>query len=166
VAWYEHSEVGYNYRLSNVLAALGRGQLTRLDAMIARRRAIRDRYADALGPVEGVQILDDCVDDSGRQLLAHCDRRRAGRHRRRRHRRRLWRLEHIEARHVWKPMHLQPVYTVRAGPSVIRCQRAPVPNGRGPPRVGAGLRDAEVDRVVGAFLESLRARIPAVASHA
>lgn len=48
VPWYEHQEVGYNYRLSNLLAALGRAQLTRLDTMIERRRAIKDRYAAAL----------------------------------------------------------------------------------------------------------------------
>src|SRR5699024_8407542 len=48
VPWYEHTEVGYNYRLSNLLAALGRGQLTRLDTMIERRREIRARYADEL----------------------------------------------------------------------------------------------------------------------
>lgn len=47
VPWYEHTEIGYNYRLSNILAALGRGQLERLDEMIARRREIRDRYATA-----------------------------------------------------------------------------------------------------------------------
>ena len=46
VPWYEHTDVGYNYRMSNVLAALGRGQLERLDDMIARRREIRDRYAE------------------------------------------------------------------------------------------------------------------------
>lgn len=43
VPWYEHTEIGYNYRLSNVLAALGRAQLSRLDDMMARRRAIRER---------------------------------------------------------------------------------------------------------------------------
>ena len=57
VDYYEHVEVGYNYRLSNVLAALGRAQLTRFDEMIARRRAIRRMYVDALGDVPGVRFL-------------------------------------------------------------------------------------------------------------
>ena len=48
VPYYEHTEIGYNYRLSNVLAAFGRGQLTRLDSMIARRRAIRAAYVDGV----------------------------------------------------------------------------------------------------------------------
>ena len=53
---YEHTEVGYNYRLSNLLAALGRAQLTRLDEMIARRRAVREAYRELFAPVPGVRI--------------------------------------------------------------------------------------------------------------
>src|SRR5699024_11300505 len=57
VAHYEHCEVGYNYRLSNLLAALGRAQLRRLDEMIARRRAIRRRYEELFAEVPGTRIL-------------------------------------------------------------------------------------------------------------
>jgi dTDP-4-amino-4,6-dideoxygalactose transaminase len=46
VAHYQHTEIGFNYRLSNLLAALGRGQLSRLDAMLARRREIREMYVE------------------------------------------------------------------------------------------------------------------------
>lgn len=113
VPHYEHTEIGYNYRLSNVLAALGRAQLTRLDGMIARRRAIRQMYVDGLADIAGVRFLgrdsqrgdaeDNCwlativldpeivtatVDSIIKSLAA----------------------EGIEARHLWKPMHLQPVF--------------------------------------------------------
>jgi dTDP-4-amino-4,6-dideoxygalactose transaminase len=53
---YEHTTIGYNYRLSNVLAAIGRGQLADLDRKVARRRAINAMYRDALGGVDGVDF--------------------------------------------------------------------------------------------------------------
>lgn len=107
--WYEHTEYGYNYRLSNILAAIGRAQLGRLGDLIGRRRAIRARYVETLGQMEGVRILgaeddshfDNCwltsivVDrpgfdvDAVQQTLAD---------------------QGIEARHLWKPMHMQPVF--------------------------------------------------------
>src|SRR5664280_2376178 len=55
---YEHAEPGYNYRLSNILAAFGRGQLRTLPERIARRRQIGDRYRKALGDVHGVTFLE------------------------------------------------------------------------------------------------------------
>lgn len=110
VAHYEHEVVGYNYRLSNVLAALGRAQLSRLDAMLARRREIRERYATFVADVPGVEIFqrdgdehDNCwltaiVVDPG---TAAADRDTV-----------LVGLESrgVEARPLWKPMHLQPVF--------------------------------------------------------
>ena len=54
---YEHKEIGYNYRLSNLLAGLGRAQLLRLDDMIAKRRAHRQMYADLFADVDGVEIF-------------------------------------------------------------------------------------------------------------
>ncbi|KFC50126.1 hypothetical protein GY12_22255 [Micrococcus luteus] len=57
VTHYEHTDIGYNYRLSNLLAALGRAQLGRLDAMIARRREWRKRYRDLVTQVPGVEIF-------------------------------------------------------------------------------------------------------------
>ena len=59
VSHYEHTEIGYNYRLSNILAALGRAQLSRLDAMIERRREWRRRYAELVADVPGVRVLGD-----------------------------------------------------------------------------------------------------------
>lgn len=110
VVHYEHVDVGYNYRLSNLLAALGRAQLSRLDSMIARRRSIRTTYRSYFDDVPGVRILggnedsfDNCwltciiVDpdvtgwepDSLRAALHNVD---------------------IESRPLWKPMHLQPIF--------------------------------------------------------
>lgn len=59
VVHYEHTEIGYNYRLSNLLAALGRAQLGRLDSMIDRRRALRDRYRALFADVPGVTIFGE-----------------------------------------------------------------------------------------------------------
>jgi dTDP-4-amino-4,6-dideoxygalactose transaminase len=115
--YYEHTEIGFNYRLSNVLAALGRGQLSRLDEMLTRRRAIREMYVEALAGVAGVSFLGrDGHDGHGRgddedncwltcialdpavtsvtptEIIAALDH------------------EDIESRRLWKPMHLQPVF--------------------------------------------------------
>src|SRR5690606_29596363 len=57
VLHYEHTEIGYNYRLSNLLAALGRAQLSRLDTMIERRRALREQYRALFGSIHGVSML-------------------------------------------------------------------------------------------------------------
>ena len=107
---YEHSEVGYNYRMSNVLAAIGRGQLEVLDARIASRRAIAFRYRDAFGDLPGIELMpqaeygfhtnwlscflvdEDLFGATRDELIAALDR------------------ANIEARPVWKPMHLQPLY--------------------------------------------------------
>lgn len=109
VAHYEHTEVGYNYRLSNILAALGRAQLSRLDAMIERRRAWRARYRGLFADVPGVRILggsDDAEDNCWLTALI-VDPALSG-----------WTAqelgaalgaESIETRPLWKPMHLQPV---------------------------------------------------------
>ena len=62
-AHYEHTEIGYNYRLSNILAALGRAQLSRLDEMMKRRRAWRERYRSLFADQPGVDILGGESDD-------------------------------------------------------------------------------------------------------
>ncbi|GIJ33489.1 aminotransferase class I/II-fold pyridoxal phosphate-dependent enzyme [Micromonospora sediminimaris] len=109
VPHYEHLETGYNYRLSNLLAALGRAQLIRLDGMIDRRRRLRDRYAKLFAPVPGADLVG--AEDTGSNCWLtsiRVDPRRSG-----------WTAadlaahlaaRHIETRPVWKPMHLQPAY--------------------------------------------------------
>lgn len=69
VPWYEHTEIGYNYRLSNILAAVGRAQLGRLDGMITRRREIRRQYMDAFAEFD-VRFLGS-VDTDG-EFVENC----------------------------------------------------------------------------------------------
>jgi len=154
VPWYEHTDIGFNYRLSNILAALGRGQLQRLDAMIARRREIRDLYAKALASFEDVRVRgrsdqdtdehDNCwlttivverqgtpADDIVRVLAA----------------------QDIEARHVWKPMHLQPVFAgnrafVTGASDELFRTGVTLPS-------GAALGDDEIERVIDALSAQL-----------
>jgi dTDP-4-amino-4,6-dideoxygalactose transaminase len=111
VAHYEHTDVGYNYRLSNILAALGRAQLSRLDDMMKRRREWRERYRELFANHAGVSIIgghDDGADNCWLTAVT-IDSAKAG-----------WSAEDlrealsrdgIESRPVWKPLHLQPVFT-------------------------------------------------------
>jgi dTDP-4-amino-4,6-dideoxygalactose transaminase len=118
VAHYEHRRVGYNYRLSNLLAAVGRGQLQRLGDMIAARRETAAFYRAALGGLPGISFMP--IAGYGRPnwwltcLLVDADRFGASRD----HIVESLREHNIEARPTWKPMHLQPVFqdcAVRGG---------------------------------------------------
>lgn len=108
--WYEHVEIGFNYRMSNVLAALGRAQLARLSGIVERRRAIRDQYAVGLAQVEGVSVLGDPTWGRWNGWLTTI-RFDPGVHpgAATRVREELER-EDIETRPAWKPMHQQPVF--------------------------------------------------------
>lgn len=115
---YQHAELGFNYRLSNLLAAVGRGQLAVLDERVAARRAVNARYRAAMADWPGVAFLDDapgCVGNCWLSCITidpaafGADREAA---------RRALEADDIEARPVWKPMHLQPVFadaSVRGG---------------------------------------------------
>ena len=107
---YEHSRLGYNYRLSNVLAALGSSQMADLERRVQARRAHNRAYREALLRVEGLEFMPEIAD--GRSTfwltaltidpdLAGVTRQQIQKH--------LESLD-IEARPVWKPMHLQPLY--------------------------------------------------------
>ena len=113
VPHYEHSAIGYNYRLSNLLAAIGRAQLARLPERVDQRRANNAFYRQALGDLDGIELMPEaptgrsnawltCLTvDPGRfgataeQIRVHMEAR------------------DIEARNVWKPMHMQPVFRDR-----------------------------------------------------
>jgi pyridoxal phosphate-dependent aminotransferase EpsN len=107
---YHHTEIGYNYRLSNVLAGIGRGQLEVLDERVRQRRAVAFRYRDAFADLDGISFMPQApyglhtnwlscflIDeepfgasrDDVLRALAAVD---------------------VEARPLWKPMHLQPLY--------------------------------------------------------
>jgi pyridoxal phosphate-dependent aminotransferase EpsN len=107
---YHHTEMGYNYRMSNLVAGIGRGQLEVLDQRVARRRAIAFRYRDAFADLPGIGLMPqagygvhtnwlscflidaDVFGASRDQVIAALQ------------------AANIEARPVWKPMHLQPLY--------------------------------------------------------
>lgn len=109
---YQHSRIGYNYRLSNVLAAIGRGQLQLLADRVAARRANYDRYRDFFAEYEGISLLPEpsASVSSNRWLTTiRVDPARTGGTTRETLRNALA-VENIEARPLWKPMHLQPVF--------------------------------------------------------
>ena len=107
---YEHSEVGYNYRLSNVLAAIGRGQLRVLAERVQARRRNFEHYRQALADLPGLTFMPEAPWGTHSRWLTTltidpevfgADREAA---------RLALEAENIEARPVWKPMHLQPLF--------------------------------------------------------
>lgn len=108
---YQHSHIGYNYRLSNISAGIGRGQMMVLDEHIERRREIHSIYKRELAEIEGVAVFDNPSKDFNSNHWLTCivvDPVKAG------FTREDVRLaldaDNIETRPLWKPMHLQPVY--------------------------------------------------------
>jgi dTDP-4-amino-4,6-dideoxygalactose transaminase len=151
---YQHEEVGFNYRLSNILAAIGLGQLSVLEDRVARRRAIHARYQQALGNIPGVRFMPEA--DYGRhtrwltviQLDPAIIRPKPEEIR-------LALEKHdIESRPVWKPMHMQPVF--RDAP----CARGQIAEeffarGLCLPS-GSQMTDAQVDRVAALIADDLQ----------
>ena len=110
VPHYEHLEIGFNYRMSNLLAALGRAQLESLPERVATRRRIRDRYGELLGDVRGISFMPEAEYGTTNSWLTctlidpsafGADRETV---------RLALEAEDIEARPLWKPMHLQPIF--------------------------------------------------------
>lgn len=107
---YEHKEIGYNYRMSNIVAAIGRGQLRVLDKRVERRRRIFERYKELLGDVEGIEFMPEAPYGVSNRWLTVIliDPEVFGATRE--DVRLALEAENIESRPVWKPMHLQPVF--------------------------------------------------------
>jgi pyridoxal phosphate-dependent aminotransferase EpsN len=107
---YQHEEIGYNYRLSNVLAAIGRGQLQALKDRVAARRRNFDYYCRALGDLPGIDFMPEATWGRATRWLTciTVDPAKLGVDREAI--RLALEAENIEARPVWKPMHLQPVF--------------------------------------------------------
>lgn len=107
---YQHSSIGYNYRMSNVVAGIGRGQLKVLDQRIEKKRYIYEYYARELGQLEGLKLIPQQEEEHSNcwlsviQLSENCKVRPLDV---------MLALEadDIESRPVWKPMHLQPVFS-------------------------------------------------------
>jgi dTDP-4-amino-4,6-dideoxygalactose transaminase len=104
---YQHSEIGYNYRMSNIVAGIGRGQLKVLDQRVAKKRYIYDFYKRELGGLEGIEMMPinewnepncwlSCITIRGKvkpiDIMVALEN------------------ENIETRPIWKPMHMQPVF--------------------------------------------------------
>jgi len=107
---YEHAEIGYNYRMSNLLAAVGRGQLEVLPERVAAKRRVFGWYREALAGLPGVSFMPEAEYGRSTRWLTclTINRRQAGVTRE--DVRLALEREDIEARPVWKPMHLQPVF--------------------------------------------------------
>lgn len=107
---YQHSEVGYNYRLSNVLAGIGRGQVRVLQERVAARRAVFSRYVEALGDLAGLAFQPEAGWGTHNRWLTvlTIDAQAFGATRE--DVRLALEAANIEARPVWKPMHLQPIF--------------------------------------------------------
>jgi dTDP-4-amino-4,6-dideoxygalactose transaminase len=107
---YEHEEIGYNYRMSNIIAAIGRGQLLVLEERVARKREIFNYYFNALGDLPGIEFMPEAPYSRCTRWLTvvlitpeefGVDKEAV---------RVALSEENIESRPVWKPMHLQPVF--------------------------------------------------------
>jgi len=107
---YEHTEVGYNYRLSNVLAGIGRGQLEVLEERVAARRLVFERYYKAFSTVGGIEFMPEAAFGRSTRWLTSItvDPQICGTDRDQIID--ALEAENIEARPLWKPMHLQPLF--------------------------------------------------------
>jgi len=107
---YEHTEIGFNYRLSNLLAAVGRAQLEVLPERVDARRRVNARYRDLLAGVPGIEFMPEAPYGRSNCWLTSIlvDPAEAGTDRETI--RLALEAEDIESRPLWKPMHLQPVY--------------------------------------------------------
>lgn len=146
---YEHTTLGYNYRLSNVCAGIGRGQLENLDAKVARRRAHFAAYQKAFADLPGLQMQPEAPWGQSTRWLSclTINPQEAGTDRERI--RLALEKADIETRPIWKPMHLQPVfrsteYIGRGVSDQLFAQGLCLPS-------GSGMTDGERERVIEAF---------------
>ena len=108
--YYEHSEVGYNYRMSNVLAGIGRGQLKVLDNRVESRRGVFDRYQKELTDLECFEWMPEPENDYSNRWLSAVLINPKKTHLTPQKLIGALSKDNIEARHLWKPMHRQPLY--------------------------------------------------------
>lgn len=149
VVHYEHTDIGYNYRLSNLLAALGRAQLSRLDSMIEQRRIWRNKYRELVKSVPGVEVFggDDKEDNCWLTSIiidphtsrVSLDNVQNG-----------LQEANIESRPLWKPMHMQPVF--KEMPNMLSgVSEELFSTGLTLPS-GSGMTEAQFDRVSNALI--------------
>ncbi|USK49611.1 aminotransferase class I/II-fold pyridoxal phosphate-dependent enzyme [Bacillus sp. CMF12] len=158
---YQHSEVGYNYRMSNILAGVGRAQLEVLDERVSARRAVYNRYAEGLGHVDGIEFMPEVEGTLHNRWLTTItiDQKKLG----------VSPMdlidalasENIEARPVWKPLHLQPLFEgvkfFPHGANRIVSEEL-FKNGICLPS-GSNMTEDQQDRVINMIIKSLKVKI-------
>jgi pyridoxal phosphate-dependent aminotransferase EpsN len=108
VIHYEHKEIGYNYRLSNILAGIGRAQLLVLDERVKRKREIFDKYIEELSDIDNIQFLTEGKNIISNRWLTTLKFKS--------NQKLVYSIinalekENIESRPLWKPMHMQPIF--------------------------------------------------------
>ncbi|HHE55672.1 MAG TPA: aminotransferase class I/II-fold pyridoxal phosphate-dependent enzyme, partial [Caldithrix abyssi] len=107
---YEHSKIGYNYRMSNILAAIGRGQLKYLKQRVAQKRKIFELYKERLGKYVGISFQPELKESVSNKWLTCIVIDPKSTKTNREEIRNLLEKNNIESRPLWKPMHLQPVF--------------------------------------------------------
>jgi dTDP-4-amino-4,6-dideoxygalactose transaminase len=151
---YEHSQIGYNYRMSNILAAIGRGQLRVLDERVSRKKEIFELYRESLADLPGITFMPEANYGVCNRWLTVIlvDAKEFGVDRE------VIRLElekhNIESRPVWKPMHLQPVFkdckVIGGGVSADLFNRGLcLPS-------GSQMNEEELDRVIGVIKKMMK----------
>lgn len=154
-AYYEHKEIGYNYRMSNISAGIGRGQMMALDSYVEARKRNHRLYVELFRNIDGITIHENPSKDYDSNFWLTCiliDSSRFG------HASEEIRLalesENIETRPLWKPMHIQPLFinTPYYGRGVSENL---FKNGLCLPS-GAGLTRSDIERVVGVILRDYK----------
>lgn len=151
---YQHSDIGYNYRMSNILAAMGRGQLEHLGNKIARRKKINQFYKKELVKIPGISFMPiasygepnywlTCITiDPEQQVITNEELRVA------------LEKENIESRPLWKPMHLQPIFQscrIRRGSVTEKLFK----HGLCLPS-GSGMTNEDLNRVTDSIFQALK----------
>ena len=109
--WYEHSEIGFNYRMSPILAALGISQLARITEIIEKRKEIGFKYTELLNGIRGITVSNDSQEEISNSWLTIVSFDSKLYPNAREIVRKALEKENIESRFVWKPLHMQPVYS-------------------------------------------------------
>lgn len=151
---YQHSQVGYNYRLSNICAAIGRGQMTVIDERVNQRRKNYQFYKNTLSAFEGVKFTEEPSGHFSNRWLSTCliDEKKSGAT----PQKIMLALENrnIESRPLWKPLHLQPIFEkypsfLNGNCAALFSQGICLPS-------GSNLTTPELERICSIFIQTLK----------
>jgi dTDP-4-amino-4,6-dideoxygalactose transaminase len=152
---YQHSQIGYNYRLSNILAGIGRGQLEVLDLRVEKRREVFNKYFDALSDIKGISFhLEPNTNfHSNRWLTTILINSAITGGITREAIRLTLEKENIEARPLWKPLHIQPIFATCAAYTTGVSENLFL-NGLCLPS-GSNLTESDIERVINCIAKRL-----------